>query len=746
MPGNTGPARHPLLAPALLLAGLVALPYWRLLTMRGVVITDGIFTSDLMNEGFPYRHFLGEALKNGWWPTWIPQVYGGLPLLARSEAGTASPLNILLFGLLPPYAALNWAVVLTPLIAAWGTFLFARETGSGTAGSVMAGLSFAWCGFLVAHLMHLSMVGTVCWFPLALYLIERGVPAQGAPRRWNFFLFSVVVGLQVVAGHPQIVYYSILFYIVYTPLRAWSLSAAVPATVAWFSLALLAGLGLGAVQLLPTHELTRLTDRAHGLSFAQAVAFSYDPSDIKNFLYPYANGDIGDGSYRGRAIFWEDYGYAGLIPLLLAGYGVVKRWGTWHTRFFAAAAVASYLLVLGPHTPVFGAAFHVVPGMRYFRFPTRFLFVVDFSIAVLASAGLGALTARAARPSRAAVLAALLLALTTVDLWYFQVRQNPVIDAATWQRPPSTARLLREQGGPELFRIYSLGAVGTHRAAFREARGWVNLAPYVEQREILQPNSNALYGLSSADGYAQLTPGYVVDVWGDQNRAGLIQQAGSLGAEGYTPSPRFLKVLSLFNVKFVLSPWTIHGTELVPFKQEGRVLVYRNPRVLPRAFLVGRHHRVRDSAAARDRLLAEDFDPREEVILFEDPPSAMAPASAQGAVVSVERYDAEEVVVRTVAEHAGILVLADTFYPGWKAQVDGVETRILRANLSQRAVPVGAGTHEVRFVFRSPAIRGGLVISLLSGLGIAAALVSSRAAQSRYPRPEGSVTPTPAAP
>jgi hypothetical protein len=379
--------------------------------------------------------------------------------------------------------------------------------------------------------------------------------------------------------------------------------------------------------------------------------------------------------------------------------------------------------------------------MRYFRFPTRFLFVVDFSIAVLAAVGMRALMVRLGSPGQRTALAATLIGLATLDLWFFQARQNPVIAAAEWERPPGTARLLREQGGPDLFRIYSLGTAETHRAAFREAGGWQrSLAPYVEQRELLQPNSNALYGLSSADGYAQLTPSYVVDIWGDQNRAGAIQRTGSLAEGGYTPSAQFSKVLSLFNVRFVLSPWTIRSGELVPVAWEGRVLVYRNPQALPRAFLVGRHHRARDPAEALARLLADDFDPREEVVLFEDPPQVPAqaggPVTGEGTAVSVERYRSEEVLVRTVAPHPGILVLSDTFYPGWTAEVDGVETRILRANVCQRAVPVGAGTHDVRFVFRSTAIERGLLASLVSGLAVAAALVSCRGGQSRYPRPE----------
>jgi len=70
-----------------LLALVIAGSYWKLSTMQGVLITDDIFASDIMNDGFPYRFYLGEALKAGELPLWYPCVYGGFPLLARAEAG-----------------------------------------------------------------------------------------------------------------------------------------------------------------------------------------------------------------------------------------------------------------------------------------------------------------------------------------------------------------------------------------------------------------------------------------------------------------------------------------------------------------------------------------------------------------------------------------------------------------------------------------------------------------------------------
>ena len=60
------------------------------------------------------------------------------------------------------------------------------------------------------------------------------------------------------------------------------------------------------------------------------------------------------------------------------------------------------------------------------------------------------------------------------------------------------------------------------------------------------------------------------------------------------------------------------------------------------------------------------------------------------------------------------------YYPGWRAFVDGHEAPLLRADCIFRAVPVPAGTHEVRLVFVPRTWQWGLAISLATFLALAA--------------------------
>ncbi len=75
--------------------------------------------------------------------------------------------------------------------------------------------------------------------------------------------------------------------------------------------------------------------------------------------------------------------------------------------------------------------------------------------------------------------------------------------------------------------------------------------------------------------------------------------------------------------------------------------------------------------------------------------------------------------LRVTTGAPALLVIGENYYPAWKASVDGVETPLLRANYSFRAVRVPAGEHEVRFEYHSPLLRAALWTTLLSALAAA---------------------------
>jgi hypothetical protein len=145
--------------------------------------------------------------------------------------------------------------------------------------------------------------------------------------------------------------------------------------------------------------------------------------------------------------------------------------------------------------------------------------------------------------------------------------------------------------------------------------------------------------------------------------------------------------------------------------------VYENPRALPRAFVV--HHALvlPDDKAELAALVT--LDPRRDVIV--DAPLALAPtATGSFEPARLVEHARKKVVIETDTPEAGILVVIDVWYPGWRAMLDGQETPLLRADYALRGVAVPAGHHTVTMQFKSAPTRTGLLLSLGGLLALAA--------------------------
>jgi len=76
-------------------------------------------------------------------------------------------------------------------------------------------------------------------------------------------------------------------------------------------------------------------------------------------------------------------------------------------------------------------------------------------------------------------------------------------------------------------------------------------------------------------------------------------------------------------------------------------------------------------------------------------------------------------VLQATAEENSLLVLSDTYYPGWKAFVDGKKTKIYRADYTFRAIPLSAGPNRVEFVYDPLSFKLGALFTFLGIIGCA---------------------------
>jgi hypothetical protein len=713
--------RAGLLARILLTAGAL-LPYWRLLTFSVVFVTDDYFASDVFNGELPGRALIGGAVRAGHWPAWTNRICSGYPLVGAP----ADPIGLGLFALLPPAAALDALVIVLLLAAAHGAYSLARRFGAGVPGAVLAGLAFAGSGYIACQLKHVSIVSTVVWLPWGMLLIDRALsprPTSG----WPVAAFGLVFAEQVLSGFPQSAYIAGLTYGVFAlyraiAVRAQSPDAAIYAPMSALAGAIVLGAAAGAVVVMPLSALGGISDRAEPLGYEWSTRLAYWLPNIQTFLIPYIHGDISDNTYAGPPFFWEDYGYVGVLTFLLALYGAYRERQRPIVVFTFALTLLAYLIVLGRATPVFHAAYLLVPGMRLFRFPTRFLIVVELGLALLAAFGLTRLRDGLARrwpiPSRIPSIAVTAICvLTALDLFIHQPRQNPLVPADAWLAPPASVELVRSTAAEP--RTFTPRHRDVHRRAFLDARGWANVEPYYRLRDVLAPNlGGGFWNVPSGDCYVGISPRWFVDVWGDHNRE--LSLMSLLARYDFNTGvlrvrPNFPKILAGYGVTHVLTSYPIDGASLPFAGRSGSAYVYRVDGAM-RARIVPAGRRMSDADAAK-RLLDPAFDPAREALLQNmttdgaarnDTAAAAADGSARASITH-ETHDS--LTIETMSSADGVLLLADTFYPGWTADVDGRDVPVLRANLSVRAIELPRGTHVVRFHYEMPGLAPGQAIS-----------------------------------
>jgi hypothetical protein len=156
------------------------------------------------------------------------------------------------------------------------------------------------------------------------------------------------------------------------------------------------------------------------------------------------------------------------------------------------------------------------------------------------------------------------------------------------------------------------------------------------------------------------------------------------------------------------------------------IKLYQNADALPRAFVVGEAQFVSDDDAGTEDALkmmsAPDFDPATTVVIAGVKSEGVrafheTPLQPQSATIS--DYADTGVVIDVDANAPGYLVLADAYYPGWVATVNGTPTPVERADVMFRAVYVPAGKSEVVFEYKPAWLPGALIVG---GAGWMAAL------------------------
>ena len=374
-------------------AGLLKRP--ALLTVLGFTLALALFyrrflfeglvpgSYDFQNYAFANLAHLYQALAEGRLPLWDPYRFVGVPFLANPQAGVFYPVNLALAWLEPVYA-LTAGVIVHTWIAGMGMIAFARSgLRCGWVGSLVAGLAFAFGGYMAARVGLPNQLAVLAWLPWILLVGDRLVER---PRLLGTAILALLLALQYLGGHFQAQYIALTLCGLYLAARMFRISfvsgaEAIPRLARSFGgLVLAAGLGIGlsAAQILPTLALREHSLRQEALPIWHQNAFALPKSAIGQALLP---------SFAERGLSEEYLGYVGLLALWLAGLALLDRTRRFEAIVLLGLAVLGGWIALGLATPLFGLLSDHLPGFDLFRVPARWLLLTSFGLAALAAIG-----------------------------------------------------------------------------------------------------------------------------------------------------------------------------------------------------------------------------------------------------------------------------------------------------------------------------------------------------------------------
>ncbi len=740
-------------------------PRWPLLVLAAALLL--LFAPVLRGEVFfwglptlqfyPWREFAWETLRAGHWPLWNPYNGAGAPLLANYQSGLLYPFNWA--GLVLP---LSWTMSVIAIahlfLAACGMWALMGRLGAPLLGRGMSALAFGLSGYLVARLGTYPIISTSAWLPWLLWA-AAGVCRARRPR--DLGLLALFAGLQLLAGHAQTAWYSLLLTGAFL---GWQTAVARPRPWSRLALAagaLLLGAGLAALQLLPTAELLAQSSRSNGVGYDFAMNFSYDPPRVLNWIAPNFFGSPGDGSYVTEGAYFEDAVYIGLIPLVSALAAAAGwAWGRWRRQpqpvfasvpFWLVITAVGCLLALGDNTPVFPWLYRHVPTFGLFQAPVRWHLWTVTAMSALAGIGVanwgrGRWLFFSVRLATAGCAGAAALALFADRLLPPEIMGNDGVQVVV--RALFTTAVLGALAG---LMTLAQPAAGGWRYRWWMAAALILVAgDLVWAAQGLNPTVPAAFYDPQARSSAEQPRAYwpkAVEYSAtfdrylpmDDYRVAVARQRefresglANLNLLDRAPllnnfDPLQVGHLAAFIETIEASP---PEQQMALLQAAGVNAVYalaadgaprRQALALPaaRAWFVERVTCYPLNTAAGQMLSEPGWQPFQEAKLAT---SAECPTAAAAAVRAVGAPDPNALQVDVHAPAGGFLVIAQTDYPGWEAWVDDQPARIWRANGAFQAVEVPAGTRQVWMVYRPTWAAPGLLISLVSLVSILALL------------------------
>lgn len=692
-------------------------------TATGIPFKANSSTPDVYSQFYLWKSLIAESFRNLQWPLWNPYSYSGYPLLANFHSGSLYPGNILMIVL----GDINgWsALIIFGVIGSFTSmYLLLRQFKMTTLSALLGGISYAFSGFLISWSQFINAPQAMVWLPLMILCVDKFFENK---KFVNLFWLPFLFFLFISAGHFQITVYGSIILVLFV---LWKTVLGLNIKKIFiFIPVLLVTIGISAIQIIPTMEMAKNGIRSgdHALE-----ARNYGLSPVRNFINLFAPDFFGNpvkANFWGFFNYHETIFYAGLLTTL-AMIWALFLWKKISavTKFFWVIAVLA--LLFGFDTPL-GRAVYLwkIPGLStsdagrvaavfalggsivlagvmeiieksskkitalmltfgIVIFGCLFMFA-DRSQELWGKFATGSLSEEVRRmvalrnlafPSGlfALVFASIvflrkkkvlfissLILILLFDLFRFGWKYTPFVPKLYMYPDTPMTLFLKEKNSEGIFRIDR------------------------EKAEIMPNATWMAYRLMSPSGYDPMALRKYASEFDN-----ILNHIPNSNPSRYSEIEQYdAEALGKFNVKYLLVVKRDKDRNISGENINSQIDLVKWKKVFESSSSA-----VLENTEYKERARIVDVEGRD------------SPGQA-----TIEYYQSNKVVVNFINEGGEKLLLADTYYPGWKATIDGKPTKIGDEIKPFRTVDIrGISKGEVVFEYKPDSFRIGLWISILS--------------------------------
>lgn len=726
---------------------------------------------DGIAQTYPYKSLTKEAYERGKLAYWNPHILAGYPEYAESLANNFDIFNVLLLWL-SPQDVIHWQTVIELFIAGVGILFLLRFFGVSPLVNLIFASAYMLNSMFITSAHYRCTIASFCWIPFTVLMLLRYFYYK---KKENLLYAALFLALAFLGGNFQTSFFAafVLIAIVFCYPSTESKYKVLNRIGVLFFIGITA-FALSAIMWLPSLELLFQTLFRGGSLNSTNVFDEYTIAQrllsiplLAMFFFPGLTGNA--QSYNLKKIAGVDImnfnGAICFLPTLFALWGCYVFWKKKTVRPFIILSVLAITLPIA--TPLFSILYHrffivasfsfcVVGAVSFDSFmhneEARNAFAGFFKwtkilLGLLIAALVGACAYIAfnyqsvfAKFTKyvAGMIPGSTFGMGNESWMYGRVAKTfhyySFLSAGLWLPILSAVVIILSLGYyrkgklsqrstlwvvvlatiPELF-IYTtswLPSLDIHHFPIYPKNGITDYlrsdssqGRYTTWRDpskdpyVVPENCSNIYKIYDIHGYETCT-----------NRAMIVFYKRHVRTDSLD-----FRLLGLANVKYIVTGQrTVTSFNLRRLYSADSMTIFENLLCKPRAYFAYKAKIAANDDIAALELMRPDFDGSEALFSAEDAPPALGTFPEGKNSIRFDRSENEEVIITAQTDSKGIFILTDTYYPGWKCYVNGIEKQVFRVNFSMRGVPLDAGRSTLIFRFEPDIFKAGMSISAVS--------------------------------